>query len=213
MPGGTTHQDGAVYQFGMSKNLGDPRRWKNRHHDAGSDQVRASHKAPIYWIVVDRDYNLVGRLRRPADILLTILLTVAPIDPSRGPYFVRDPRPTDIGVAIPVPVVVGNPAPIGFLIIGDPVPAIIVCIDPMTHRIGTPVARTMGRNPHVAKSIAVAPTAVGLERDTKISRNRGGLCDRRRAQRVRNKCSNDRGKQNSPATAHCNTKHFGLLEC
>jgi hypothetical protein len=60
--------------------------------------------------------------------------------------------------------VIGDPAPIGFVFVGDPVPAPIVGIDPVADRIRTPSARALVRHPDVAPARMLAPLTVGLKR-------------------------------------------------
>jgi hypothetical protein len=70
----------------------------------------------------------------------------------------------------------GDPTPVGFLIIGDPVPAIVIRVDPVADRIGTPAARQVGRHPNFAETAVAVPRAIRFERCPEIERNllRGG---------------------------------------
>jgi hypothetical protein len=70
---------------------------------------------------------------------------------------------------------IGDPAPVGFLIIGDPIPAIVISIDPMAGRVGTPIARDVCRYPHIAEAFVMSPRPIRLERRTEIDRYRNLL--------------------------------------
>jgi hypothetical protein len=69
---------------------------------------------------------------------------------------------------IPASVVIGDPPPVGFLIIGDPIPAIVIRVDPMARRVWAPIARQVSRYPDIAEAAVVAPHAIRLKRHAEI---------------------------------------------
>src|SRR5205085_7315186 len=72
----------------------------------------------------------------------------------------------------PAAVVIGDPAP---FLVGDPVPAPFIRIDPVTLAIRPPVARRAVRNPHRAPAWMLDPTAVRIERFAEFDRHFPGL--------------------------------------
>src|SRR5216683_5642429 len=140
------HRNRAVHRHGVLETVGPPRWRQQDGRDAGCDQIARLYETPELRIILDHD--IVGGQRRPADILVA----TAPIDPCGTPFVPRNPYPTVIGVEIPPTVVVRDPAPIGFLGVGYPVPAIVVRIDPMAGYIWTPVARDISWCPDVAEA-------------------------------------------------------------
>jgi hypothetical protein len=64
----------------------------------------------------------------------------------------------------PAAVVIGDPAPVGFVIVGNPIPAPIVGIDPVPDGIRTPAARTLIRYPDLPPARMLTPLAIRLKR-------------------------------------------------
>ena len=106
-------------------------------------------------------------VRRPADGVVAI----TPVDPGRRPFVARHPEPAEAAVEGPAAVVIGHPAPIRFLVVGNPVPAPLVGKDPVADFVGTPVARQAGRHPDFAEARMPAPFAVLFERVLEFGRD------------------------------------------
>jgi hypothetical protein len=123
------------------------------------DETRLD-EGPIRRFVVVFIDHVIGRQRRPADISVA----TAPIDPGRTPIVARHPEPSEAALENPAAIVIGHPAPIGFIIVGYPVPAPVVGIDPVTDAIGTPAARPLIRHPDVAPARVLPPFAIRRER-------------------------------------------------
>lgn len=130
--------------------------------------VTRLHERPVCRIVVVFVDHVVGRQRRPADKAIT----TPPIDPGRAPLVTRHPEPLS-AFGYPAAVVIGDPAPIGFVVVGNPVPAPIVGIDPVADRIRTPAARSVIRHPDVAPAWILTPLAIRFERIAEFVRHLG----------------------------------------
>jgi len=100
----------------------------------------------------------LGWERRPA----AISAALAPGDPCGGPGDAGDPDPAEGGMAIPSAVVVADVAPLGFIVFGDPGPA-VVGIFPVTDGVGLPVGGPAVWGPASAVAFDVDPIAVGIE--------------------------------------------------
>jgi hypothetical protein len=128
------------------------------------DQIAWPNEAPIRWIIVICEDQVVRWQRRPADIIVALIVALTPIDPSRTPVVVRDPDPAESIVGDPTSIMVRYPAPFGLGIVGDPVPAVVVRIDPMSDRVGPPIARDTRWGPDRAPTLVRVPSAVRLQR-------------------------------------------------
>ena len=141
-----------------------------RHHvtaPARRGQIARRDEHPIGRVVVVLFNDLVGRQRRPADIIAA----VAPIDPGRSPFIVRNPEPAERTVVRPAAVVEDHPAPIFFCRIGDPIPAPFVGVDPMAVLVRPPIRRQFVRHPDLAPARAARPMAIRLERFLEFGRD------------------------------------------
>jgi hypothetical protein len=206
------HHHRAVHQRGATEKFRTPVERQQYRRNARRDQIPGAHEAPVCRLILHFDDHLVGWFGRPSDVLIA----VAPVDPCRPPDVVRNPEPAVISLAIPPSIVIGDPTPIGLLIIGDPVPAVVIGVDPVTDRIGTPVTRPTGRDPHVAEAPVVAPAAIGFERDTEVGSDRHvrlRLCRRHdRADRPHNrKCSSKTDQQGGLAKRQISKSRHGIL--
>jgi len=132
----------------------------------GRDETRW-HKDPVGGLdLVGVDQFVRGK-RGPAGVVVAI----APVDPGRSPFIARHPEPAECTLECPTAIVKGDPAPIGFDIVGNPVPAPFIRINPVPVLIRTPVRRHAPGHPDLAKSRMRAPLAVLFERDLGVLRN------------------------------------------
>ena len=122
--------------------------------------VPQRHEAPILGVLVVSVDQIVRRHWRPADIVAAI----APVDPGRRPFVARHPKPAGAAVVRPAAVVIDHPAPVILGIVGNPVPAPVVRIDPMAVFVGPPVRRHAVRHPDFAVTCMADPMAIGVER-------------------------------------------------
>jgi len=162
----SAHHYRAVDERGTTEKFCTSVERQQHRRDARRDQVPGCHEAPVRRVIIHID--VIRRLGCPSDVLIA----VTPIDPGRAPYVTRNPEPAVVGVAVPPAVVIGDPAPIGLLIISDPIPAIVIRIDPVTDRVRTPIARPAGRHPHIAEPSVVMPGSVRFERDAEVGSDR-----------------------------------------
>src|SRR5882757_1815300 len=88
--------------------------------------------------------------------------------PSLPPCVTGDPAPTEIDVPNPSPVMIGDPTPLLLLLVGVPVPAVIVGIDPMPYGVGSPFAIDARGKPHLAPPGVLTEFAIRLERKTEF---------------------------------------------
>jgi hypothetical protein len=198
----SAHHHRTVHERGTTEKFCTSVEWQQHRRDTRRDQVPRCHEAPVRRVIVHVD-DVVGRLGCPSDVLIA----VAPIDPGRSPHVTRNPEPAVVGVAVPPSVVIGDPAPIGLLIIGDPVPAVVTRVGPVTDRVRTPIARPIGRHPHIAKPSVVMPGTVRFERDTEVGSDRRacdclGICRHHdQAGRTDETPCNEAGQQCGPSKA------------
>ena len=105
--------------------------------------------------------------RRPTDVPTARSVT-PPAHECWPPFVSRDPDPVHLFVVDPAAIVEGDDAPNCFFPVFNPVPAIVVCVGPVADRVGTPVARTVCRTPHLAPARMPLPAAVRLESCAKL---------------------------------------------
>ena len=98
--------------------------------------------------------------------------SVPPLHEAGSPFFTRDPRPADVGIGNPAPVMVSHRAPAGLFLVFDPVPPPVLGKDPTTYRIGVPIAASVRRDPNLAPAGMLLPTAVRFQSGPELSRNR-----------------------------------------
>lgn len=148
--------------------------------DARCRDVARAHKNPIRRIVVVFVDHVIGRQRRPADVVAA----ATPIDPGRRPFLASNPDPAEVTVEYPAAVVIGDPAPILFPAVRNPVPAPFVRVDPVAEFVGTPAGRTIIGHPDFAPARVMHPMAVGVEGNTEIGGNlRFGGCQHAKGDR------------------------------
>src|SRR6266540_4066912 len=98
--------------------------------------------------------------------------SVPPLHEAGSPFFTRDPRPADVGIGNPAPVMVSHHAPAGLFLVFDPVPPPVLGKDPTTYSIGAPIAASVRRDPNLAPAGMLLPTAVRFQGGPELSRNR-----------------------------------------
>jgi hypothetical protein len=161
------HRKGAIDDVCRAQ---DHRTTLNRHivsAQAWRCHITGRHKDPIGRLDLVRSDQFFWRQRRPT----RIVVAVAPIDPGRRPLVAGHPVPAEASLECPTTVVVDDPAPIGFDIVGDPVPAPLIGINPVPVSVWTPIRRHAGRYPDVAEPRMRAPTAVLLKRNLGVFGN------------------------------------------
>jgi hypothetical protein len=142
-----------------------PRREDHRCDVLDRELVRR-HEYPCPRIGPVFDDKLLRRQRRPPEAMLS----TAPKDPCGRPMPVGYPDPTDVGLNHPSPVVINDPAPFRLRGVGDPVPAPVSGVDPVSHRIGPPALRDVPGDPDVAPTRDVTPLAVWGKRSVEFGR-------------------------------------------
>ena len=60
------------------------------------DQIAWPNEAPVGRIIVVCEDQVVWRQRCPADISVTLVVALPPIDPSRTPVITGDPDPAEL---------------------------------------------------------------------------------------------------------------------
>src|SRR5262245_30370361 len=114
-------------------------------------------------------------VRRAAGGPADVIIAVTPVHPGRCPFIAWNPKPPNPRLKCPTPVVIDNPTPIGLDVVGDPIPAPFIGVDPLSVLIWTPLGRHPVRHPDFAEAWMRAPAAVLLEGDLSVLRNlRGG---------------------------------------
>ena len=78
--------------------------------------------------------------------------------------FAPAPEPADAAVKGPTAVVIDHPAPVVLLLVGHPVPAPIVGVDPMAVLVRPPIRRHAVRHPDFTVRRVTNPMAIGIER-------------------------------------------------
>src|SRR5262249_55694529 len=95
-----------------------------------------------------------------------------PLHPSRPPLRSWNPGPAPFVVIDPATIVIRHQAPSRLFLIFDPVPAPVVGVDPVSDRIGPPVARPVGRNPNLAPTRVALPSSIRFQRGSELDRDR-----------------------------------------
>src|SRR5262249_13582380 len=101
---------------------------------------------------------------RPTDEVIA----VTPIYPRWRPFVTRHPEPANPRFERPTAVVINDPVPAGFDVIGYPVPAPFVRIDPVSVLVGPPGRWHRAGHPDFAEARMRAPAAVLLKRDLSV---------------------------------------------
>src|ERR1700704_3046712 len=125
------------------------------------------HEGPESRIITINGDDLLGRKRRPADVLRAS----PPLPPAWSPFAGGHPDPSEICVEHPMAIVVDHPAPSVLLLIRHPVPAPIVRVGPASDRVRPPIPRPIRRHPDFAPARMPFPTPVRLQRGTELSRD------------------------------------------
>src|SRR5262249_1837761 len=133
----------------------------------GGEKIGEPAEDPILRFAADIDDDLFGRQRRPADVFAA----TTPIDPGRSPFAAGNPRPARIMEPHPAAIVKDDPPPGSFGLIGNPVPPIVVRIDPTTHSVRAPVGSDIVRNPDLAPARNALKRPIGFECGAKFKRN------------------------------------------
>ena len=115
---------------------------------AWCDQIARRQEDPVARIVVVFVDHLIRRQRRPADIVVT----AAPIDPGRTPFVTGHPEPAEPPIMRPAAIVEGHPTPVGLFLIGNPVPAPLLRIDPSSIGVRAPPRRQIVWHPDFAET-------------------------------------------------------------
>src|SRR5262249_4249894 len=127
-----------------------------------------------------------------------------PLHPSRPPLRSWNPGPAPFVVIDPATIVIRHQAPSRLFLIFDPVPAPIVGVDPVSDRIGPPIARPVGRNPNLAPTRVSLPSPIRFQRGSELDRDRNlGLRRRNRTadRRKREKQCRGGARQNVKAVS------------
>jgi hypothetical protein len=90
--------------------------------DAWRDEITLAHENPELRPFAVFDDHLVGRQGRPPGILPT----VAPLHPTGPPLRAWNPYPAELVIQDPAAVMIGHQTPIGLLVIGRPVPSVVL---------------------------------------------------------------------------------------
>src|SRR6266478_1964142 len=93
-------------------NLGDARR----------HEVTLAHENPKLRTFAVLDHHLIGWQGRPTDMLPP----VAPLHPTGPPLRTCYPHPAELVIHDPAAVMISHQAPIGLLVIGRPIPAVVL---------------------------------------------------------------------------------------
>jgi hypothetical protein len=139
-------------------------RRQNDAHETRCDEILGPHENPHIGLVAIFDHDLVGRQRRPTDILSSS----PPLHPSRAPFPSSDPNPSQFAIEDPASVMESDPAPVVFCLIGNPVPSPIIGIGPAPHRVGSPVTCDLCGNPHFAPAGMPLPASIWFESNTEV---------------------------------------------
>jgi hypothetical protein len=89
---------------------------------ARRDEIALAHENPKLWTFTIFDDHLVGRQRFPPDILPPM----PPEHPSGAPFISRNPHPAEFVIESPTAIVIGHKTPIGFLILRNPIPSVVL---------------------------------------------------------------------------------------
>jgi hypothetical protein len=90
--------------------------------DARGNEVALADEDPKLRTFAIFGYHVVGGQRRPADMLPA----VAPLHPTGPPLVARNPHPAELIVESPTAIMVGHEAPLGLLLVGRPVPPVVL---------------------------------------------------------------------------------------
>src|SRR5262249_47260641 len=96
--------------------------WQDDLGDAWRHEVTLAHENPKLRTFAVFDDHLVGRQRRPTDMLPT----VAPLHPTGPPLRPWYPYPAELVIRDPAAVMIGHQAPIDLRVIGRPIPTIVL---------------------------------------------------------------------------------------
>src|SRR5262249_30016265 len=97
-------------------------RWQDDLGDARRHEVTLAHENPKLRSFAVLDDHLVGRQGGPTDTLPT----VAPQHPTGPPLRARNPHPAKLVVFDPTTIMIGHQTPFGLLIIGCPIPPVVL---------------------------------------------------------------------------------------
>src|SRR5262249_32042710 len=139
--------------------------------DIGREELAGLDKGPIPRLIADLHDDVVGRQRRPADLLRA----AAPLDVAGSPFAAGNPDPAEIIVPRPATVMERDPPPLRLAIVGCPVPTVVIGIDPVPVGIGSPIAVDVGGLPDFAPTAVLNKLAVWLKRGAELDRNGGAL--------------------------------------
>src|SRR5262249_56088856 len=88
--------------------------------------------------------------------------------PRRRPLVAWHPEPAETALERPSAVVINDPAPVGLDVVGHPVPAPFIRVDPVPVLIRPPIGRDAGGHPNITEARMWRPHTVLLERDLSI---------------------------------------------
>ena len=111
-------------------------------------QIARRQEDPVTRIVVVFVDHLIRRQRRPADIVVA----PAPIDPGRTPFVTGHPEPAEPAIMRPATIVKRHPTPVGLFLIGNPIPAPFLRIDPSSIGVRAPPRRQIVWHPDFAEA-------------------------------------------------------------
>src|SRR5262245_33888347 len=160
----TVHGNGAVYDASCAQKYRAPIYGHNVRAQPRRRHVASRHEHPVRWLNFVWLDQFVRRKGRPADEVIA----VTPIYPRWRPFVTRHPEPANPRFERPTAVVINDPAPAGFDVIGYPVPAPFVRIDPVSVLVGPPVRWHRAGHPDLAEARMRAPAAVLLKRDLSV---------------------------------------------
>jgi hypothetical protein len=96
--------------------------WQDDLGDARCHEVTLAHENPKLRTFAVFDHHLVGWQGRPTDMLPP----VAPLHPTGPPLRTWYPHPAELVIHDPAAVMIGHQAPICLLVIGRPIPAVVL---------------------------------------------------------------------------------------
>src|SRR5262249_48772731 len=146
-------------------------RRQDHRSDAWRDEITLANENPELRPFAVFDDHLIGGQGRPTGILPT----VAPLHPTAPPLPACNPYPAELLIQDPAAVMIAHQTPIGLLVIGRPVPSVVLGVHPVSDGVGPPITRNSRRNPHLAPTPVVLPAPVRFECGAKFCRDRNGL--------------------------------------
>src|SRR5206468_10540215 len=97
-------------------------RWQDDLCDTRRHEVTLANENPRLRSFAEFCDHLVGRQRRPTDMLPA----VAPQHPTGPPLRTGNPHPAELVILNPTAVMIGHQTPIGLLVIGRPIPPVVL---------------------------------------------------------------------------------------